>query len=175
MTLFLLPLLVAVAGIGSPSWLLLRVVASAPTVMPVLANDLPDPTPKEFMIWLACALLIVTILGAIFWTWNQGKEALGRKPAVDDELEAIKKGMVTQEDLDTQLDALANEMERKFEKALHEELKQLNRERSSSIAGLHAKVEGTATELRGEIGIVNAMVREMSGEMKAFFRGGSHK
>jgi hypothetical protein len=160
---------------GLPSWSLLRVVASATAVMPVLA-DMPSPAPGTYEPWIINAAATVAMLGGGFWLWNQAREAFGRKPPVDEELAEFKKRiedqMVTHAELETRLDALANEMERKFEKALHEEFKQLNQERSRSIAGIHAKVEETATELRAEIGVVNALVREMRGEMKSFFRGG---
>ncbi len=86
----------------------------------------------------------------------------------------IESDFVTHSELDTRLQGLASEIERKFEKALHGEFKQLNGERSRSIAGLHEKVEATTGELRRElsdrINIVDGLVRQIQGELKHFFR-----
>ena len=46
----------------------------------------------------------------------------------------IESDFVTHTELDARLQGLASEIERKFERALHEEFKQLNGERSRSIA-----------------------------------------
>jgi hypothetical protein len=139
-----------------------------------LLADLPAPTSSQFWVWLLCAGLVVFLLSSLFWGWNQAKEALGRKPDTDEEIEALKKAMVTHSALEQRLSALATDIERKFERALHEEFKQLNGERSRSIAGLHEKVEETTKELRTELGeritIVDGLVREMQGQLKEFFR-----
>jgi hypothetical protein len=92
----------------------------------------------------------------------------------------IESDFVTHTELDSRLGGLASEIERKFEKALHGEFKQLNGERSRSIAGLHGKVEETTGELRRElsdrINVVDGLVRQIQGELKHFFRnGGPHE
>ena len=92
----------------------------------------------------------------------------------------IESDFVTHTELDSRLGGLASEIERKFEKALHGEFKQLNGERSRSIAGLHGKVEETTSELRRElsdrINVVDGLVRQIQGELKHFFRnGGPHE
>jgi hypothetical protein len=88
----------------------------------------------------------------------------------------IESDYVTHTELDSRLDGLASEIERKFEKALHGEFKALSGERSRSIAGLHGKVEETTGELRRElsdrINVVDGLVRQIQGELKQFFRCG---
>ena len=90
----------------------------------------------------------------------------------------IESDFVTHSELDSRLQGLASEIERKFEKALHEEFKQLNGERSRSVAGLHEKVEETTGQLRRElsdrINVVDGLVRQIQGELKHFFRSHPH-
>ena len=73
----------------------------------------------------------------------------------------IESDYVTHTELDSRLDGLASEIERKFEKALHDEFKALNSERSRSIGNLHEKIETTADGLRSELNEVRAMIIEM--------------
>jgi hypothetical protein len=73
----------------------------------------------------------------------------------------IESDFVTHAELDSRLQGLASEIERKFEKALHEEFKTLNSERSRSIGNLHEKIETTADGLRAELNEVRAMIVDM--------------
>jgi hypothetical protein len=73
----------------------------------------------------------------------------------------IESDYVTHEQLDSRLEGLASEIERKFEKALHAEFKQLNGERSRSIGNLHEKIETTADGLRAELNEVRSMIIDM--------------
>jgi hypothetical protein len=84
----------------------------------------------------------------------------------------IESDFVTRTELDTRLDGLASEIERKFEKALHEEFKTLNGERSRSIGNLHEKIETTADGLRAELNEVRAMIIDMPARVVEVLRAG---
>lgn len=167
---------------GNLPWPLLAITHSSATAGILPIADLGSPAPGTFEPWLINAAAAVALVGGLLWTWNQAKDAFGRKPAVDEELAAFKREteqkldaleekVVTHDDLDSRLDAAASEIERKFEKALHDEFKQLQGERSRSVGNLHEKIESSKTELRAEISVVSALVQQMRGEMNNFFRG----
>lgn len=84
----------------------------------------------------------------------------------------IESDFVTHSELDSRLQGLASEIERKFEKALHEEFKQLNGERSRSIGNLHEKIEVTADGLRAELNEVRGMIVEMPARLVEMLRTG---
>jgi len=84
----------------------------------------------------------------------------------------IESDYVTHAQLDSRLQGLASEIERKFEKALHEEFKQLNGERSRSIGNLHEKIEVTADGLRAELNEVRGMIVEMPARLVEMLRTG---
>jgi hypothetical protein len=84
----------------------------------------------------------------------------------------IESDFVTHTELDTRLDGLASEIERKFEKALHDEFKQLNGERSRSIGNLHEKIETTADGLRAELNEVRAIIIDMPARVVELLRTG---
>jgi hypothetical protein len=84
----------------------------------------------------------------------------------------IESDFVTHSQLDSRLQGLASEIERKFEKALHEEFKQLNGERSRSIGNLHEKIEVTADGLRAELNEVRGMIVEMPARLVEMLRTG---
>lgn len=148
-----------------PSWLLLAHSGSATAWMP-----LGDIFSNAALIPFVAFVVGMIVFAAALAAWKQLTGQDRKKADI-----RIESDFVTHEELERRLGGLANELERKFEAALHEEFKQLNQERSRSIAGLHSKVEATATDLRAEISVVNALVREMRGEMKSFFRArGGH-
>ncbi|MEI9894274.1 MAG: hypothetical protein WDN28_10410 [Chthoniobacter sp.] len=82
----------------------------------------------------------------------------------------IESDFVTHTELDSRLQGLASEIERKFEKALHEEFKTLNGERSRSIGNLHEKIETTADGLRAELNEVRAMIVDMPARVVELIR-----
>src|SRR5260221_8504431 len=82
----------------------------------------------------------------------------------------IESDFVTHTELDSRLDGLASEIERKFEKALHAEFKQLNGERSRSIGNLHEKIETTADGLRAELNEVRSMIVDMPARVVELLR-----
>jgi hypothetical protein len=84
----------------------------------------------------------------------------------------IESDFVTHAQLDSRLQGLASEIERKFEKALHEEFKQLNGERSRSIGNLHEKIETTADGLRAELNEVRGMIVDMPARLVEMLRTG---
>ncbi|EDY16697.1 hypothetical protein CfE428DRAFT_5810 [Chthoniobacter flavus Ellin428] len=160
----------------NPAWLS-TLNSQLSTFAPLLANDLPDPSPKDFMIWLGCGLLLVTIAGAVLWTWNQAREAFGRKPTGDEEIAEIKRKMVTSEALDLRLHGVATKeelqaAEMRIEHALHSQFQSLDQKRSVSIGNLHEKVETTADGLRHEVNQVRTMIAEMPGKIAEIMRVG---
>jgi hypothetical protein len=84
----------------------------------------------------------------------------------------IESDFVTHSQLDSRLQGLASEIERKFEKALHEEFKQLNGERSRSIGNLHEKIETTADGLRAELNEVRTIIVDMPARVVEMLRAG---
>lgn len=174
------PLLFLLSGwFQLPPWLFVanpsqEISVAMAGVFPLLA-ELPLPPTGTFEPFLINTLLGVSIIGAFAFTWVYVRDAFGRKPAVDEELAAFKQRvedeMVTHEELDQALKTVVSEVERKFERALHEEFKQLNGERSRSIAGLHEKVEDTAKELREQITKVSD---EMPGKIIRLLKDTGH-
>jgi len=142
----------------------------------VSGAELPLPKDGEFEPWLVNAFLAVSLMAAVFWCWNQGREAIGRKPPLDeaiDELrEHVENDLVTREQLDERLDGFSSEMERKFEKALHEEFKTLNAERSRSTGHLHEKIEATASGLRAEINELRGDLADIPMKVVELLRAG---
>lgn len=141
--------------------------------------DFESPTAAQFWPWLLCGAAVVASIGAIFFAWNQAKEALGRKPAMDDEVAELKRkiddDLVTHEDLDTRLTGFASEIELKIERALHAEFQKLTSERSQRDHDLYKKIDASGDGLRAEINDVREALRRIPAEVLELLRGGNKR
>lgn len=159
-------LFIGATGFAANAYMILGWIGGSPVAF---LADLPIPPPGTFEPWLINLLLGVSILAAIFWCWNQGKEALGRKPPVDKQIAKMAKditdlqtvvvGSATKTEVNSLHIAIIGSaskqemgtLESHLKDRIEDKFKELDNRRREDIAGLHDKVESTTEILRAEI------------------------
>lgn len=122
--------------------------------------QIPTPAPGTFEPWLWDAMLVVAILSAVLFAWNQGKEAFGRRPPFDQELDENREEMakIAKEIGDLQKVVIGSATKVEViaaEKALEEKMEQrfngLDEKRREDIGDLHHKIESTKDLITAQV------------------------
>jgi hypothetical protein len=118
------------------------------------SSPLPAPPMNEFGGWMLSLMCLIGTVAFLLWAYNQGKEAFGRKPPIDDDLDDLREqlqGLAPADAVNTLIGHLANAATKDDVQKVRDELKgyvdqeQLDR-RMAEVKELLARTERDLTQ-----------------------------